>query len=213
MEKVNESDGKDTQVATDNVIEKPKPDLSHINVEYNTSTIISSTVLDKKKHTDIPITFGPINRNNFNQLKQLNNMTLPVRYLDGFYLRIVHNLRFGRFAYFNDIIVGSISWKYDDCEGVKSVYLMTISVLDEYRRYGIGSKLLKEVIRIHKNVKELSCINLHVQISNKVALKFYERHNFESVKLLENYYTGVEVNPKDAYYLRYNLHEEPAKSN
>jgi ribosomal protein S18 acetylase RimI-like enzyme len=205
MEKV-----EDTKVIEDviNKEEKPKHDTSHINKEYNTSTIISKTVLDFKKQKEIPITFGPINRNNYNQLKQLNNMTLPVRYLDGFYLRIIHNLRFGRFAYFNDIIVGSISWKYDDCDGVKSVYLMTISVLDEYRRYGIGSKLLKEVIRIHKNVKELACINLHVQISNKVALKFYERHNFESVKLLENYYTGVEVNPKDAYYLRFNLHEE-----
>jgi ribosomal protein S18 acetylase RimI-like enzyme len=205
MEKVDETKNTEPKTVQE---DKPKLDTSHINKEYNTSTIISSTVLDKKKDRDIPITFGPINRNNYNQLKQLNNMTLPVRYLDGFYLRIVHNLRFGRFAYFNDIIVGSISWKYDDCEGVKSVYLMTISVLDEYRRYGIGSKLLKEVIRIHKNVKELACINLHVQISNKVALKFYERHNFESVKLLENYYTGVEVNPKDAYYLRYNLHEE-----
>lgn len=162
---------------------------------------------DLKKSTTLKVTFGPINRNNFEQLRQLNNMTLPVRYGNGFYWRICHNLRFGRFAYFNDIIVGAISWKYDVCEGVKSIYLMTISVLDEYRRYGIGSMLLQEMIRIHQNVKEISYINLHVQTSNRVALKFYERHNFEQVKMIENYYTGIELDIKDAYYLKFDLHK------
>jgi ribosomal protein S18 acetylase RimI-like enzyme len=83
---------------------------------------------------------------------------------------------------------------------------MTISVLDEYRRYGIGSLLLNEMIRIHRDVKEISYVNLHVQISNEVALRFYDKNKFERVKLIENYYTGVEVFPKDAYYLKYNLH-------
>lgn len=183
-------------------------DVSHLNKEFNTSTVISKHPLDSKKKKELPLTFGQVNRNNYQQLKQLNNMTLPVRYLDGFYLRIAHNMRFARFAYFNDIIVGSISWKYDSYNNEKSIYLMTISVLDEYRRYGIGSKLLKEVIKIHQNVKELTYINLHVQVCNEVALGFYQKHNFEKVKLIENYYTGVEINPKDAYYLRYKIHQE-----
>ena len=84
---------------------------------------------------------------------------------------------------------------------------MTISVLDEYRRYGIGSKLLEEMIKIHEKTKELTYITLHVQTSNEVALRFYEKHKFERVKLLENYYTGNEINPKDAYYLRYRIHK------
>lgn len=198
-----------------NKTEKKEPtyDTSHINKDFNTSTAVSKHVLDKKKSRDMKVTFGPVNKNNFNQLKQLNNMTLPVRYLEGFYLRIIHGLRYARFAYFNDIIVGAISWKYDVCNGVRSIYLMTISVLDEYRRYGIGSKLLNEMISIHQGVKEISYINLHVQISNKVALKFYEKHNFENVKLLTNYYTGVEINPKDAYYLRYKLHQNNEETN
>ena len=62
------------------------------------------------------------------------------------------------------------------------------------------------MIRIHENVKEITYINLHVQSSNEVALKFYEKHEFEKVKMIENYYTGVELNPKDAYYLKYDLH-------
>jgi len=177
-----------------------------VSKEFNTSKITLDPSIDKKKTKSLDVTFGPVNRNNYNNLKQLNNMTLPVRYQDGFYIKIFYGHRFGRFAYFNDIIVGAISWKYDTFDGVNSIYLMTISVLDEYRRYNIGSKLLQEVIKIHKDCKEIEYINLHVQISNQVALKFYEKNQFTRVKLVENYYTGTEINPKDAYYLKYNLH-------
>ena len=64
---------------------------------------------------ELKVVFGDINKNNYQQLKQLNNLSLPVRYQQGFYLRIVGKLRYGRFAYYNDIIVGGITWKYDHC--------------------------------------------------------------------------------------------------
>ena len=117
----------------------------------------------------------------------------------------------GRFAYFNDIIVGAITWKYDHCEatGEKNVYIMTINVLEPYQRNKIGSQLLKELIRLHKDIDELSYINLHVQESNEIARKFYLSAGFEEVKKIENYYTDVE--PKGAYYLRYKLHDNTAK--
>ena len=114
-------------------------------------------------------------------------------------------MRYGKFAYYNDIIVGAITWKYDICQGERFVYIMTITVLSEYQRYNIGSQLLQELINIHKNVKEIKYINLHVQISNEIALKFYLKHNFDLVKTVENYYTDIE--PKDAYYLRIDLHK------
>ena len=65
---------------------------------------------------EIKVVFGDVNKNNYNQLKQLNNLYLPVRYSDGFYYRIIRKMRYGRFAYYIDIIVGAITWKYDDCE-------------------------------------------------------------------------------------------------
>ena len=81
---------------------------------------------------------------------------------------------------------------------------MTINVLEHYQRNKIGSQLLNELIRLHKNMKEISYINLHVQVSNEIAKKFYEKNGFETVKVIENYYTDIE--PKGAYYLRYKLH-------
>ena len=154
----------------------------------------------------LKVVFGDITKNNYNQLKQLNNLYLPVRYSDGFYYRIIRHMRYGRFAYFNDIIVGAITWKYDHCEATKekNVYIMTINVLEPYQRNKIGSQLLQELIKLHKDMKEISYINLHVQVSNEIAKKFYEKNGFETVKVIENYYTDIE--PKGAYYLRYKLH-------
>ena len=153
---------------------------------------------------ELKVVFGDINKNNYQQLKQLNNLSLPVRYQPGFYLRIVGKLRYGRFAYYNDIIVGGITWKYDYFGNERNVYLMTINVLDVYKRYKIVSQLLQELIRLHKDMKEISYINFHLQVSNEIALKFYLKNGFENVKTIENYYTDIE--PKAAYYLRLKLH-------
>lgn len=161
--------------------------------------------MEKQFRKEIKVTFGDINKNNYEQLKQLNNLSLPVRYQSGFYARIVHKIRFGKFAYVNDIIVGAITWKYDICENERKIYIMTITVLEDYKRFNIGSQLLKELIRIHENVKEIKYINLHVQVNNESALKFYQKHNFENVKTIENYYTDIE--PKDACCLRLRIHE------
>ena len=159
---------------------------------------------EKKK---IKVVFGEINRNNYNQLKQLNNLSLPVRYSDGFYYSIVNHSRFGRFAYLNDVIVGAITWKYDHCENTneKNIYIMTINVLEHYKRYKIGTQLLQKLINLHKDMKEICYINLHVQETNEIARKFYLNAGFEEVKKIDNYYTDIE--PKGAYYLRYKLHE------
>ena len=83
---------------------------------------------------------------------------------------------------------------------------MTINVLEHYKRYKIGSQLLQELINLHKDMKEIIYINLHVQESNEIAKNFYLNAGFQIVKKIENYYTDIE--PKGAYYLRYQLHEQ-----
>jgi ribosomal protein S18 acetylase RimI-like enzyme len=50
-------------------------------------------------------------------------------------------------AYLKDILVGAISCKEDNQEdGSKAVYIMTITVLKPYRRFGIASQLLEQAI-------------------------------------------------------------------
>jgi ribosomal protein S18 acetylase RimI-like enzyme len=159
----------------------------------------------KQEKRIIKVIFGDINKNNFEQMRQLNNLSLPVRYQNGFYARILGKLRHGRFAYYNDIIVGAISWKYDLIEGHRAVYIMTITVFEDYKRYGIGTQLLQELINIHKDMKEIDFIYLHVQINNELALSFYTKNKFEIVKTIKDYYTDIE--PKDAYLVKLKLRD------
>jgi hypothetical protein len=97
-----------------------------------------NTTIAKPSKKEIKVVFGDINKNNFEQLRQMNNLSLPVRYQNGFYARIVAKLRFGKFAYYNDIIVGGITWKYDNYENQRIIYIMTINVFEQYKRHNIG---------------------------------------------------------------------------
>jgi len=101
---------------------------------------------------EIKVTSGDINKNNIDHLRQLNNLNLPVRYQNGFYARLVAKLRYGKFAYFNDIIVGAITWKYDNFENQRSIYIMTINVFDDYKRHNIGKININSNLFVFKNI-------------------------------------------------------------
>lgn len=174
-------------------------------MEEEKAQLVTSNSSDRSQKLIIKVSFGEINKNNFEQMRQLNNLSLPVRYQNGFYGRILGKIRHGRFAYYNDIIVGAISWKYDSIENERAVYIMTITVLEEYKRYGIGTQLLQELINIHKDMKEINFIYLHVQINNDLALSFYTKNNFQNVRTITNYYTDIE--PKDAFLLKLKLRD------
>ena len=80
---------------------------------------------------------------------------------------------------------------------------MTITVLEPYWRYGLGSKLLEEAIKDYKLQPDLKSIFLDVQSNNNSALKFYEKHGFETLKFRKDYYTNIL--PADSYFLRKSL--------
>ena len=45
---------------------------------------------NKPEKRIIKVKFGNIDKNNFEQMRQLNNLSLPVRYQNGFYARILN---------------------------------------------------------------------------------------------------------------------------
>ena len=57
-------------------------------------------------------------------------------------------MRWGKLAYYKDVLIGAVTCKTDldedDDEAMKDcgVYLMTVTVLKPYRRYGLATKLL-----------------------------------------------------------------------
>ena len=80
----------------------------------------------------------------------MNYLTLPVVYSEDFYNRLTNYQRYSSLGWYKDVLVGAVSCRYEpskDNENERVVYIMTITVLKAYRRYGIGSQLLREAIK------------------------------------------------------------------
>ncbi len=67
-------------------------------------------------------------------------------------------------------------------------YVLSLGVIDECRRLRIGSLILNEIIRISNMDYNCLGIFLHVVVYNLTAIKFYEKHHFEEINHLYNYY-------------------------
>lgn len=66
-------------------------------------------------------------------------------------------------------------------------YVTNIAVLPEYRRRGIGQKLIEYMINDCK--EQLEFISLEVRVSNNAAVSLYKKFGFERVGLRKNFYT------------------------
>ncbi|CAD7924957.1 unnamed protein product [Amoebophrya sp. A120] len=170
---------------------------------------------------------GEINERNLGVLKVLLQKTFPITYGEGFYQDVLTHDKFCRYAFVADVVVGSICARVQDEEKCNKencpeqasddtqkpvlngkskediLYLMTLSLLPAYRKRGIASALLEFLIEAAKKDENLRQIALHVQTSNDVALKFYQKHGFEIQKTVPNYYQKIE--PTSAHFLTLNL--------
>lgn len=119
----------------------PKPDDR---VYYNTKV-----EKPNRKIPELKVDFGKLTPQNVEQFRILNYLTLPVVYSEDFYNRLINYQRYSSLGYFKDVLVGAVSCRYEDDkqrgEG-RVVYIMTITVLKAYRRYQIGSQLLKQAM-------------------------------------------------------------------
>lgn len=79
------------------------------------------------------------------------------------------------------------------------MYIMTISVLPVYRSRGIGGALLKKLEAAATADKDIAYLELHVQTGNDEALKFYDKHEYKNIELIEEYYQKVK--PASAHRL------------
>ena len=66
-------------------------------------------------------------------------------------------------------------------------YVTNIAVLPEYRRLGIGEKILEYVINASKD--ELEFISLEVRVSNTPAISLYKKFGFAEVGRRKRFYT------------------------
>lgn len=76
--------------------------------------------------------------------------------------------------------------------------MMNLAVRPEYRRTGVGTELIKQLIQQLKS-RDVYCLTLEVRVSNSQAIALYSKLGFSQVGCRPNYYR----NPKeDALILR-----------
>ena len=112
--------------------------------------------------------------------------------------------RYSVLGYYKDVLVGSASCRYEDKEEGRVVYIMTISVLKPYRRYGIGSQLLDKAIQDCKK-GEIKKIYLHVLQSNESAIEFYSKWGFTLKDTLVDYYKDLDPEHRNCYIFEKDL--------
>ena len=71
-------------------------------------------------------------------------------------------------------------------------YITNIGVMPDYRRRGIGAKLVSKLIDYSVR-NSLSFLSLEVRVSNIAAIKLYDSFGFKEVGKRKNFYS----NPKE----------------
>lgn len=141
------------------------------------------------------------------EIMRINRLTLPENY--PYYFFVEHLKEYG-LAFFVAVtnegkIVGyimpRIEWGFSNLKQlptlVRKGHVVSIAVLEEYRRKGIGTALLESSMRSMKNEYNADEVYLEVRVSNYAAIRLYEKLGFKKVKVLKSYYADGE----DAYLM------------
>lgn len=121
-----------------------------------------------------------------NKLDELNEFLISNN-LDKLYLSDFSTNPFMKAFVYREVnkIIGYINYSiiYDKAE------LNQIIVAEDYRKSGLGSKLLRYFLNDCKSCKD---ITLEVRKDNLPALKLYEKLGFKSVAVRKNYYGNTD---------------------
>ncbi len=120
-----------------------------------------------------------------------------------FYSEVYSRYSITRVAEFDGLIVGYVCVKQivDEC------HLLDIATHPDYRKQGIATMLLNDVLG---DLKEGSCRNMYLEVraSNFAAKKLYEKFGFKTAGIRRRYYSQPE---EDAVIMALRLgSDEPA---
>lgn len=130
----------------------------------------------------------------FNKIEEIGKQSLPIYYskFDLLMLGLTNHTILKIID--NNNIIGYLV--YNTIEKEKRIHIMSIGILENYRRKNYGSKLIE-----HLKNTDNEKISLYVQVSNTKAINFYQKNNFKIDKKIVDYYENLEV--KDALYMVY----------
>jgi RimJ/RimL family protein N-acetyltransferase len=136
----------------------------------------------------------------------------PLKYAESFYSSAVKGKYFSLVATFEwegrEVFAGLIcitDEANDDAPvppDVRSAYILTLGVVDGYRRRGLARELLRRSIEHYEEDKTVKLVYLHVIPYNIAAIRLYERYGFERLQELSDFYR-IGQTMYDAYLYGY----------
>ena len=91
-------------------------------------------------------------------------------------------------------VVGNINRKPNKIQG----YIAMLAVEEEYRKKGLGKKMVELLIDTFKKTYKVNEISIETEVDNYAALGLYESFGFVRTKMYINYY----FNANNAYKLK-----------
>lgn len=142
------------------------------------------------------------------RLKSITSTLLPVRYSDRFFAECLELDNCSVLAYtclFDSKPVGWIRCRLEPFPAPENpvyqqIYIQTLGVLAPYRGMGLASALLDAVISSRCDARS---IYAHVWETNEDALEWYDKHAFQRVLLVPQYYRRLR--PGGAWLVRKGL--------
>ncbi len=150
-----------------------------------------------------PYVITEADRDSIWEVVRINEETLPEHYTLQFYYDIYENFPEGfLIARLDGKAVGYIMNRIErgissfGLNFVKKGHVVSIAVLEEHRKKGIGTVLLNTAM---ERMKKRGCdeVFLEVRVTNDEAIKLYEKLGFVKVRTIQYYYSDGE----DAYVM------------
>ncbi len=144
-------------------------------------------------------------REDLDEVIRINELTLPEHYPRWFWEDHLRN--WGEAFLVAEVegrIVGYVMTRVEYGPGyvvpepmVRKGHIVSIAVLPEFRRRGIGTRLMEEAMRVLRDVYGCKEVYLEVRVSNTPAIRLYEKLGFRKVRVIPMYYLDGE----DAYLM------------
>ncbi len=135
----------------------------------------------------------------------INRLALPENYPEWFFRE--HLERWGKAFYVAEVegkVVGYVMSRveygasvFDHTRLVKKGHIVSIAVLEGYRRRRIGTALMEAALKALRDVYGCVEVYLEVRVSNTPAIRLYEKLGFVKVRVIPMYYLDGE----DAYVM------------
>ena len=145
------------------------------------------------------------------QVIEINRICLPENYNSTFFLDIYRNCPDAFVvAEVNGKVVGYIMCRLEHGLSetrrfrlVKKGHIVSVAVLPEYRRTGIGSALVTEALRSLSKDRAEECF-LEVRVTNESAIDLYKKLGFTITRKASHYY----FDGADAYVMSFRFPED-----